>query len=197
MRELIKMVVVLTVLTAVSGGLLAGVRAATKDRIDLQVLKFVKGPVLDSIFEKASNDYISDRFTVTHNGEEVTVFPAVVDGKVQQVALSATGSGFGGDIGLMVGVNINTGKITGAGVTTHSETPGIGARAKSEPDLTNRFVGMSVDKKFKVKKDGGDVTAISGATITSRGVCAAATNAGELYSELESEIKSKIENLSL
>lgn len=197
MRELIKMVIVLTVLTAVSGGLLAGVRAATKDRIELQVLTFVKGPVLESIFEKASNDYIADRFTVTHNGEEITIFPAVVDGKVQQVALSAAGSGYGGDIGLMVAVNIDTGKITGAGVTTHSETPGLGARAKTEPDLTQRFVGMPIDRAFKVKKDGGDITAISGATITSRGVCAAATNAGQLYSELKSEIKTKIENMSI
>ena len=197
MRELIKMVVVLTVLTAISGGLLAGVRAATKDRIDLQVLKFVKGPVLDSIFEKASNDYISDRFTVVHNGEEITVFPAVVDGKVQQIALSAAGGGYGGDIGLMVAVDISSGQITGAGVTTHSETPGLGARAKTEPDLTNRFVGMPINKTFKVEKDGGEITAISGATVTSRGVCQAATKAGKLYSDLESEIKSKIDNLSL
>ncbi len=197
MREFIKMVVVLTVLTAVSGGLLAGVRAATKDRIELQVLKFVKGPALESIFENATNDFIADRFTVTHNGKEITLFPAVVDGKVQQVALSATGSGYGGNIGLIVGINVNTGQITGAGVTTHSETPGRGARAKTEPDLTNRFVGMPIDKTFKVNKDGGEIAAISGATITSRGTCEAATNAGKLYSELESKIKTKIENLSI
>ncbi|MDY6904386.1 MAG: RnfABCDGE type electron transport complex subunit G [Thermodesulfobacteriota bacterium] len=197
MRELIKMVVVLTVLTAVSGGLLAGVRAATKDRIELQVLTLVKGPVLKDIFKDASNDFIADRFTVTHNGEEITLFPAVIEGKVQQVALSASGGGFGGDLGLMVAVDIDTGKITGAGVTTHSETPGIGSRAKSEPDLTQRFVGLSVNETFKVKKDGGQIAAISGATVTSRGVCAAATNAGQIYSALEGDIKSKIESLSL
>ncbi len=195
MRELIKMVVVLTVLTAVSGGLLAGVRSATKDKIEFQELTFVKGPVLKQLFKNASNDMIADRFTLGEGKEAVTFFPVAVDGKVKYVALSGSGAGFGGDIGLMVGVDVETGNIAGVGVTTHSETPGIGSRAKSEPDLASRFKGLLVAETFKVKKDGGQIDAIGGATVTSRGVCAAATNAGEIYAGLESEIKSKIQSL--
>ncbi len=196
MRELIKMVVVLTLLTTVSGGLLAGVRAATKDRIELQELNFVKGPVLKMIFKNASNDMIADRFTVKDGKNEVTVFPVVVDGKVRYVAFASSGKGFGGDMGLMVGVDVETGKIYGAGVTTHSETPGIGSRAKSEPELVNsRFAGLPIEQEFKVKNDGGQIDAISGATYTSRGLCDAATNAGKIYSKLEPIIKEKIKNL--
>jgi len=196
MRELIKMVVVLTVLTAVSGGLLAGVRAATQDRIDLQVLNFVQGPVLREMFSNASNDMIADRFTIGDGKEAVTLFPIAVDGKVRYVAMSASGKGgFGGDVGLMVGVDIETGTIASAGVTTHSETPGIGSRAKSEPDLVNRFVGLPVTQEFKVKSAGGQIDAISGATVTSGAVCNAATNAGEIYQQLEAEIKNKIASL--
>lgn len=196
MRELIKMVVVLTVLTAVSGGLLAGVRAATKDRIELQVLNFVQGPVLKQLFKKASNDMIADRFTVLDGESEVTIFPVKEDGKLRYVAFSAMGKGgFGGDVGLMVGVDVATGTIAGAGVTTHSETPGIGSRAKSEPDLVNRFVGLPVTQEFKVKSAGGQIDAISGATVTSGAVCNAATSAGQLYGRLESEIKNKVGSL--
>lgn len=195
MRELINMVVVLTVLTAVSGGLLAGVRDATKERIELQVLNFVQGPVLKQLFKKASNDMIADRFSLQDGKEAVTLFPVAIEGKVRYVAFTASGKGFGGDVGLMVGVDIETGAITSAGVTTHNETPGIGSRAKSEPDLVNRLAGLPVAQEFKVKNDGGQIDAISGATVTSRGVCAAATNAGQLYGRLEFEIKNKTGSL--
>jgi Na+-translocating ferredoxin:NAD+ oxidoreductase subunit G len=192
MRELMKMVVVLTVLTAASGGLLAGVRDMTKERIELQVLNFVQGPVLKQMFKKASNDMIADRFTLQDGKEAVTFFPVAVDGNVRYVAFSASGKGFGGDIGLMMGVDLETGTVVSAGVTTLSETPGFGSRAKSEPDLVNRFKGLVVAQEFKVKKDGGQIDAISGATVTSRGVCSAATNAGILYGRLAPEVKNKI-----
>ena len=60
MRDMIKMVVVLTVLAAFSGGLLAALRDATKDKIELQQLTFVKGPAIKSIFKDASNDPIAE-----------------------------------------------------------------------------------------------------------------------------------------
>ncbi|MEW6078067.1 MAG: RnfABCDGE type electron transport complex subunit G [Thermodesulfobacteriota bacterium] len=196
MRELIKMVVVLTVLTAASGGLLAGVRDATKEKIELQVLNFVQGPVLKQMFTKASNDMIADRFTLQDGKEAIVLFPVAVDGKVRYVAFNSSGKGgFGGDVGLMVGVDIESGKIISAGVTTHSETPGIGSRAKTEPDLVGRFVGLAANQEFKVKGDGGQIDAISGATVTSRGVCNAATSAGQRYGRLETEIKNKTGNL--
>lgn len=192
MRELIKMVLVLTVLTGVSGGLLAGVRSATKDKIEFQELTFVKGPVLKQLFKKAGNDMIADRFAIGEGKEANTFFPVKIDGETKYVAISASGKGYGGDIGLMVGVELETGNIFGVGVTTHSETPGFGSRAKSEPDLANRFVGLSATQAFKVKKEGGQIDAISGATVTSKGVCDAATNAGQIYERLASEIKNKI-----
>ena len=147
------------------------------------------------MFKNATNDMIADRFNIGEGKDAVTFFPAKVDGKVKYVAVSGTGKGFGGDLGLMVGVDVETDKITGVGVTTHSETPGIGARAKTEPDLASHFVGLPVKETFKVKKDGGQIDAIGGATVTSRGVCMAATDAGEIYARLEPEIKSKIKSL--
>ena len=64
MREMIKMVVVLTVLSTVSGGLLAAVKSGTQERIENQVLNFVKGPAIRSIMEGATNDPINDRFNL-------------------------------------------------------------------------------------------------------------------------------------
>ena len=196
MRELIKMVVVLTVLSAFSGGLLASLRNGTQERIEYQQLKFVKGPALLEIFKGASNNPILDRFKLKDGDIERSFFVGKFDGKTDTVAFESSGKGFGGDIGLMVGVNLNTDKILGVGVTTMSETPGVGSRAKTDPDFVAQFKGRSLEQTFKVKADGGQVDALSGATVTSRGVSAGLTEAGLIYKRLKPELEKKLKNFS-
>ena len=58
------MIVVLTVLTVVSGGLLAAVQSGTELQIENQVLKFQKAPAIKDIFPDATNDPLAERFTV-------------------------------------------------------------------------------------------------------------------------------------
>mgnify|MGYP001828088783 FL=1 len=192
MREMIKMVVVLTILSSFSGGLLAAIRNNTKDKIELQQLTFVKGPAIKSILDGASNDPIMDRFKIEHGGGTASFYVGVFDGVADRVAFESAGKGFGGDLGLMVGVDINDDKIIGVGVTTHSETPGIGSKAKSDPSFTKQFEGMGLMDTFQVKTDGGQVDAITGATITSRGVAFGVTQAGALYKSLKPQIEAKL-----
>ena len=192
MREMIKMVVVLTILSSFSGGLLAAVRNSTKDQIELQQLTFVKGPAIKGILEGASNDPIVDRFKIEHEGVTANFYVGVFDGEAKRVAFESAGKGFGGDIGLMVGVDIEDDKIIGVGVTTHSETPGIGSKAKTDPSFTGQFEGMALMDTFQVKTDGGQVDAITGATITSRGVAVGVTQAGVMYKNLKPQIEAKL-----
>lgn len=196
MREMIQMVVVLTVLSFVSGGLLAYVKDGTKDKIEVQQLTFVKGPAIKAILKGATNDPITDRFKLKDGDTERSFFVGVFDGKPKIVAFESSGKGFGGDLGLMVGVNLEDGKIAGVGVTTHSETPGVGSRAKTDPTFVAQFPGMPIAETFKVKADGGQVDALSGATVTSRGVSAALTEAGKIYEKLKPEIEDKAKTFS-
>lgn len=196
MREMIKMVVVLTVLCTFSGGLLAAIRSGTKDKIEYQQLKFVKGPAIKSILEGASNDPIVDRFKLEDGKIERSFFVGVFDGKASAVAFESFGKGFGGDIGLMVAVNLENDNIIGVGVTTHSETPGIGSRAKTDPTFAAQFKGLSIKDAFKVKPDGGQVDTVSGATVTSRGLAVAATEAGNIYKKLKPEIAKKLKEFT-
>jgi len=196
MREIIKMIVVLTVLSCFSGGLLAAIRSGTKDKIENQQLEFVKGPAIRNILEGCSNDPIVDRFKIKDGDIERSFFVGVFDGKANTVAFESFGKGFGGDIGIMVGVNIDDDKIITIGVTTHSETPGVGSKAKSDPKLSNRFKGLDLAQSFKVKADGGGIDAMSGATVTSRGVCGGITEAGTVYKRLKSQITEKIKKFS-
>ena len=192
MREMIKMVVVLTLLCTFSGGLLAAIRGGTKEKIEYQQLKFVKGPAIKAILKGSSNDPIVDRFKIEDGKIERSFFVGIFDGKASTVAFESFGKGFGGDIGLMVGVNIEDDNIIGAGVTTHNETPGVGSRAKSDPGFAAQFKGLSIKDTFKVKTDGGQVDAVSGATVTSRGVTVAATEAGKIYKKLKPQIAEKL-----
>jgi electron transport complex protein RnfG len=189
MRELIKMIVVLTFISLASGGLLAALREGTQERIDKQVLENVKGPAVRTVFEGAANDPIADRFQINDGGKQRTFFVGVYDGKPKGLAVEvSSGKGYKGDIGLIVAIDVEAGKVMGIGVTTHNETPGLGAKAKSDPKFAEQFKGASAPGPVKVTKDGGSINAISGATITSRAVCEAVTDALGIYEKLKPQI---------
>jgi electron transport complex protein RnfG len=86
-------------------------------------------------------------------------------------AVQVAPSGFDGEIDMMVGIG-KDGKVLGISIISHTETAGLGAvaaadNAKGEAFRT-QFIGMS--GALAVNKDGGEVDAITGATITSRAV---------------------------
>ena len=196
MREMIKMVMVLTIITAVSGGVLSMLKSGTEEKIESQVLKFQKAPAIEAIFSTATNDPLKERFKipakVKDKDVEILFFPATLEDGSKAVAFEAKGAGFGGDIGLMVGIDLETDKIIEARVTTHSETPGIGSRAKDDLSFVSQFAGMGIDANFKVKNDGGEIDAMSGATVTSKGVSIAAAQVKKLYLQLKPEILNKM-----
>ena len=111
------------------------------------------------------------------------------------VAFETSGKGFKGDIAMMVGVNVTDDKIVGIGITTHSETPGIGAKAQTDPRFSRQFKGLPLTGEFKIKKEGGQIDAISGATITSRGVANAISDAAKIYSRIKPAVSDKLNEL--
>jgi electron transport complex protein RnfG len=192
MRDIIKLFLVVAIFSAIAGLALAAVRDATADRIELQELTYVRGPAIKSILAGCQNDPLTDRFKIADGKKEISFFIGEFDGKKNVVAFESTGTGFGGDIGIMVGYNLDNDELVGMSVTTSSETAGLGSRAKTDPAFINQFKGMSIKGDFKVKSEGGDIDALSGATVTSRGVCAGIANSIETYKKLKDEILQKI-----
>ena len=80
---------------------------------------------------------------------------------------------FSGNLTIMVGVDSSY-ACTGISVTSTGETSGLGSNA-SRPSFADQFIGKT--GTVAVTKDGGDINAITGATITSRGVCEAVNSA--------------------
>ena len=189
MGEMIKMVIVLTILSSLSGGVLAYVKESTQEKIEMQVLQLVKGPAIKSIFKDATNDPVADRFSLDDEGTPIDFFVAKIDGK-DMVAFETAGKGYGGDVGLVVGIDTSTDKIFGVGVTTHSETAGLGSKAKDDPKFAAQFAGVDVKGPIAV---GNPINALSGATITSDAVCSAATDAGAIYARLKPQIEKELQ----
>lgn len=188
MRDMVKMVIVLTILASFSGGLLAAIRNNTKEKIELQQLNFVKGPAIKVILEGASNDPITDRFKMQVGPTQKDFFIGKFNGEAKTVALEDFGKGYGGDVGVMVGIDVEKNSLVGVSVTTHAETPGLGAKAKDDPAWVSQFKGLSIEDPIALSKDGGTINSIGGATITSRAVASAATKAVEIYKENKDQI---------
>ena len=84
----------------------------------------------------------------------------------------------------MTGVDAE-GTVMGVKLTSQNETPGLGAKAAGTDDFGNtwrgQFVGRTAAEDLAVAKDGGDIDAIAGATITSRAVTNSVDMALDLY----------------
>ena len=193
MRDMINMIIVLTVLTAFSGGLLAAVKSGTETRIEEQIFRFQLAPAMDDIFGEVANNPAEDKFELEDGGITYKFYPAKLDDGSTAVAFETKGKGgYGGDVGLMVGINLKTDQIVAARVTTHSETPGLGARAKDDPEFVSQFSEKSVEANLNLKGSGGEIDALSGATITSQAVAVAAIQAQDIYKKLKPEILKQI-----
>ncbi len=189
MREMISMIVVLTVLTAISGGLLSKVQSSTAVQIENQVLKFQQAPAIESIFQDIANDPIADRFKIKTEDMKLQIFPAKFSNGSKAVAFETKGTGFGGPVGLMVAINLDNDKVINVRMTTHAETPGIGTKPKEDLSFVSQFIDLPVmDTNFNLKGSGGVIDAISGATVTSNAICIAAVNAKKIYQKLKPEI---------
>ncbi|MCW7755380.1 RnfABCDGE type electron transport complex subunit G [Desulfobotulus sp. H1] len=189
MGELIRMVVTLAILSAVSGGVLAGLQQWTKDPIERQKLANEKAPVIRQILEGTNNDPIADRFTLNDGSNDYLIFPGSLNND-RIMVLEDRAQGYSGDVHVMVGFRLKDDTLVGAGVTTHSETPGIGSRAKEEPSFTRQFTGKKAASPKNLRSDGGDLDSISGATITSRAVVQAVERASAAYLRLKPELES-------
>lgn len=106
------------------------------------------------------------------------------DGNIIGYIFTSSMKGYGGDVSVMVGYNMN-GTIVGFTVLDCSgETPGLGQNSK-KPDFMQRFIGKSGDLNVnKNSNDGQNVQAITAATITSTAVVKAVNAATAAFNDV-------------
>jgi len=154
------------------------------------VYEITKGPIAQSQLEKKTkalrqvlpefnNDPVAEQSVLDVDGDQLIFFPAKKDGAVVGTAVETfTNQGFADQIRLMVGFT-PAGKIINIAVLTHKETPGLGDKIdEKKSDFSRQFKDKNPARYLlSVTKDGGDVDAITAATISSRAFCDAVKRA--------------------
>ncbi|PID87939.1 MAG: hypothetical protein CSB06_02420 [Bacteroidia bacterium] len=179
------MVLVLFIVSAVASGILALVYNATKQTIDIAKRAKEQKAIAKVV---PPFDEISDTlFLPVGKKDTLICYQTSKAGKVNGYAIkSFTKKGYSGTFWIMLGFTPD-GKINNTVVLEHTETPGLGDKMqKSKSNWSEQFTGLNLaemkdrDKDgilVEVKKDGGDIDAISAATISSRAFCDATERA--------------------
>lgn len=172
----INMLVSLLMVCLVSAGLLAGVYELTK--ADIALAEKNKQ-------ENALKGVLPEFDTIkTDSIEGAPVFKAFKDDKYVGVATIASAMGFSDQIIIMVGLD-KANNIVNYEVLSQKETPGLGTKCVDW--FKNQINGKNINTDFKVKQDGGDVDAITAATISSRAFLNAVENASETLLQEEDD----------
>ena len=160
------MTVCLFAICIVCSSLLAGVYALTKEPIDAAAKAKNDAAIMEVL--PAGAVTIEEERTVDFEGASYSYNLAYdQQGNTVGCAINVAPVGFGGPISIKVGFDAN-GVICNTKVLSQAETPGLGAKCV-EPAFSDQFKGFDPStKKLAVKKDGGDVDAITASTITSR-----------------------------
>ena len=166
------LVIVLACICLVSAAVLGLVNKVTVGPIQANTEKTVQESLrnvmpIDGDYEDVTDQYSGDPVTVDVTGVGVpvkAVYKAADEGYVVE---TMSPNGFGGALDMMAGVD-NDGNVTGIAIISHAETSGLGSKS-TDPEWQAQFKG--VNGTIGVTKDGYQINAITGSTITSRAVC--------------------------
>ena len=172
--KILKLVLPLTIIAAICAAVLSLVNDITKAPI--ANIATLKANAAAKAVLPEGVQAIDAKEDPADNSIKVFVGYADADRKViaGYAVPGVSGAGYGGDIKLMVGLTPDR-KIVSYQVLAANETPGLGAKL-GDKGFAGQFAGKAT-AGLKVKKDGGDIEAITGATITSRAVCGAISDA--------------------
>jgi electron transport complex protein RnfG len=171
-----KMIVVLTVLTMVAGGLLSYWDGVTRPRIEAYRLEQLKIAIAEVLPAHERYDEITAEGMILYVGKNSSV-PEPVG-----VAFEATGNGFQGKISIMVGISMDFNKINAIKILEQLETPGLGTKIVVDPSnkkdnfwFPNQFKNLLTEPQIDVVKNvkqrkPNETQAITGGTISSQAI---------------------------
>ena len=173
------MTVCLFAICLVCSALLAGVYALTAEPIAAAAAAKNEAAIKEVLPETAVT--IEEVRTVDMDGQKYEYNLAYDEqGNTVGCAINVAPVGFGGPIAIKVGFDAN-GVIWNTKVLSQAETPGLGAKC-TEASFSDQFKGFDpAQKNLSVKKDGGDVDAITASTITSRAYADGLATAAKVF----------------
>jgi electron transport complex protein RnfG len=178
------MVLSLTLISMVMSAALTFVYLKTKGPIEIAE----KQVEIDAI-KKVSPDFDNNPISDARSLNGVTIYPVKKQNEPAGFAVKTyTDKGFSGHIELMAGFRTD-GTINNIAILQQKETPGLGTKM-ADPKFLNQFLGKNPGSfTLKVKKDGGQVDAITAATVSSRAFCDAMQRAYDAYGKASDSIQ--------
>lgn len=178
--SLVNMVLVLTGVAVVMGGVLAWVNHLTSGPIDVQKQQALENGIKTVM--QADQLTVSKADTVKTTDAKGKEQIYIIYNNEKGAAVESTAMGFGGQLKVLVGFD-NDGNILGYTLLEHQETPGLGAKADQwfQKGQKGDIIGKNPSSPLTVSKDGGQVDAITASTITSRAFLLAVNNAYNAY----------------
>ena len=159
------MIAVLTIVGLLSGGFLTFVDQQTAPAIESRGLESLSQAVFKVLPDAVDYKKIKLEDVVIYQGLDKR-------GKKIGLAFLAAGSGYQGEIKIMVGVAQDFNRLQNIQILESIETPGLGGRI-TEDDFRKQFQGLAISEKIKLgkaKTKQPTVQAITGATISSQAV---------------------------
>ena len=173
------MVVVLFTITLVASAAVGGVYTITKEPIAQ-----AKVAAVNAALQQVLPEYeTTTSQTIEVNSLPIVAHTATVADKAVGYAIeSLSKNGFGGTVRLMVGFDTE-GTILNINVLEQKETPGLGTKMADEGNvlLLSLKEKKASEVNMTVKKDGGDIDALTAATISSRAYAEAVAVAYEAF----------------
>lgn len=176
------MVLTLFVVTLVASTTLGFIYELTREPIAEARMR-ARNMAIRQVVPEFTNQPNNESYKVPLEGDSLQVYPAKQDGNLVGLAVSSfTEQGYSGRIRIMVGFRAD-GSINNISVLEHAETPGLGDKIeKAKSDWSTQFNGKNPENfDLQVQKDGGDVDAITAATISSRAYCDAVQKAYKAF----------------
>lgn len=167
----LRLTLTLFLITTIVAGLLGLVNYVTADTIAEQIAQKAEN-AMRQVLE-------ADSYEPLDVPEDSAVTAAYRAGDRGYVVRGAP-NGFGGAIDMMVGVDVS-GAVTGVAIVSQSETASLGANCTRE-DFRAQFTGKT--GTLSVSKDGGEIEALTGATVSSRAVTEGVNTALEFVQEV-------------
>lgn len=177
---LANMVLVLLIITLVAGVSLGYVNELTRAPIAAaQLAKKVNA--LESVLPDFDNDPLEQAILVGLGADSLEVYPAFTATNFAGAAVTGTSEkGYNGLVRVLVGFDPE-GKIINIAVLEQKETPGLGTKMQGDRFLRQFREKDPANFELKSKKDGGDVDALAGATISTRAFTEATRQANDGY----------------
>ncbi len=175
MKKILKLTAILFLISAIVAGVLGVVYELTIDRITA----ISEQKTADAYAEVLSaKEYKEVKYTGEDTAIDKISEAYAEDGSLSGYVVETTVTGSQGSITIIIGVDTDK-KCTGISITSSSETSGLGAVASSPSDkgvaFREQFVGQGSD--VALSKKGGEINALTGATITSNAVTGAVASA--------------------